>query len=204
VWRRIWEIAYPRPYEKIVARERIRSPIPEHLAYAIMREESAFRPRVVSSAQAYGLMQLIVPTARSMGRKLGIKVSREALRDPAVNIALGCRFLSILSKTFRDNPLLAILGYNAGPGAPRRWVKQRAVDDFDIFVETIPYRETRRYTKRVIRTMAAYATLYGKGMDGAWLQLPEHVVQRGGAGGTRGGRAGGTQGGRAGGTQGGS
>jgi soluble lytic murein transglycosylase len=141
-----------------------------------MREESAFRPEVVSSARAYGLMQLIMPTARSMGRKLGIKVTRKSLNDPAVNIALGSRFLSILSKRFDHNPLLAIPGYNAGPGAPRRWVKKRTVDDFDVFVETIPYRETRRYTKRVIRTMAAYATLYGKGMDSAWLRLPEHVI----------------------------
>ncbi len=176
VWRRIWEIAYPRPYAKIVERERARSPIPEHLAYAIMREESAFRPGAVSPARAYGLMQLIMPTARSVGRKLGMKVTRKSLHDPAVNIALGSRFLSILSKRFSYNPLLAIPGYNAGPGAPRRWVKKRGVDDFDVFVETIPYRETRRYTKRVIRTMAAYATLYGKGMDGAWLRLPEHVA----------------------------
>lgn len=175
VWRSIWEIAYPRPYLKIVRRELKRSPIPQHLAYGIMREESAFKPRVVSSAKAYGLMQIILPTAKMSGKRLGLKVTANSLKVPAVNIAIGCRFLDWLTRKFDYNPLLAIPGYNAGPGAPRRWVRKRPDEDFDVWVERIPYRETRHYTKRVIRTMAAYAWLYGKGMSDTMMRPPLKV-----------------------------
>jgi len=172
VWRPVWEIAHPRPYGTIVDKELKRSGIAEHLAYAIMREESAFQHRVVSRSNAYGLMQLIVPTASRMARKLGLPSSADALKRPAVNIALGCRYLSILQRRFDYNPVLAIPGYNAGPGAPIRWVDARPADDFDLWVERIPYRETRRYTKRVLRAMAAYAMLYGKGMASDLMALP--------------------------------
>jgi soluble lytic murein transglycosylase len=137
-----------------------------------MREESAFQHRVVSRSNAYGLMQLIVPTARRMARKLGLPSSAEALKRPAVNVALGCRYLSILQRKFDYNPVLAIPGYNAGPGAPIRWVDARPADDFDLWVERIPYQETRRYTKRVLRAMAAYAMLYGQGMAADLMVLP--------------------------------
>jgi len=177
IWRSVWEVAYPRPFAKIVAAQTKRSGIPEHLAYAIIREESAFRPRAVSSANAYGLMQLIEPTAKRMARKLKLPATVEALKLPSVNIALGCRFLSILQRQFTYNPLLAIPGYNAGPGAPARWVKKRPAEDFDVWVERIPYRETRRYTKRVIRTMAAYANLYGAGMHAKLLRAVPLVVK---------------------------
>ncbi len=172
VWQSVWQVAFPRPYLDIVTKERKRSPIPEHLAYAIMREESAFNATVVSHANAYGLMQLIVPTAKHVAKKLQLTATPKTLKQPATNIALGCKFLSTLQKRFSYNPVLAIPGYNAGPGAPRRWVKQRPADDFDLWVEKIPYKETRRYTKRVIQSMAAYAMLYGTGMRSELLALP--------------------------------
>ena len=175
IWKSVWQVAYPRPYVGIVKKELKRSPIPEHLAYAIMREESAFKPRVVSSANAYGLMQLIVPTAKLMGKRLGLEATAKTLTQPAVNIAIGCRFLNWLLRKFDYNPLLAIPGYNAGPGAPKKWVKKRPAEDFDVWVERIPYKETRHYTKRVIRSMAAYSWLYGQGLSGAMLMVPAKV-----------------------------
>lgn len=160
-WRATWELAFPRPYAELVAKETARSGVPEPLVYAIMREESAFSPRVVSSANAYGLMQLILPTAKSMAKPLGLTATARTLKEPDVNIALGTRFLSVLRKRFVDNPLLAIPGYNAGPGAPERWLRERPDEPFDLWVEHMPYRETRRYTKRVMTSMAAYEILYG-------------------------------------------
>ncbi|WP_141689910.1 lytic transglycosylase domain-containing protein, partial [Aeromonas sp. EERV15] len=152
-WRAAWELAYPRPFAAIVAAETKRSGIPEALAYAIMREESAFDPKVASHAQAYGLMQLIVPTAKRMAKPLGLPWSAEALRRPEVNVALGCRFLSVLRNQFSDNPLLAIPAYNAGGGAPKRWIAERPSQSFDLWVERIPYEETRLYTKRVLTSL---------------------------------------------------
>jgi soluble lytic murein transglycosylase len=171
-WRAAWELAYPRPFADVVTKEAQRSQIPEALAYAIMREESAFDPRAVSPANAYGLMQLILPTAKTMAKPLGLAHDVESLKRPAVNVALGCRFLSILRGRFKDNPLLAIPGYNAGGGAPQKWISERPSEDFDVWVERIPYEETRLYTKRVIASLAAYEFLYGQGAQSEALRSP--------------------------------
>jgi len=132
----------------------------------------------VSHANAYGLMQLIEPTAKAVARGLRLTATPASLKRPEINIALGCRFLSQLTRRFDYNPLLAIPGYNAGPGAPMKWVDRRPADDFDLWVERIPYRETRRYTKRVIRSMAAYSMLYGHGMAGSMMRIPSKVQPR--------------------------
>jgi soluble lytic murein transglycosylase len=171
-WRAAWELAYPRPFAPIVAAEARRSGLPEAWAYAIMREESAFDARVVSAAKAFGLMQLIVPTARKMGETLGLAPDEESLKQPATNIAVGCHYLTVLRGQFPDNPLLAIPGYNAGVGAPKKWIGERPGDDFDLWVERIPYEETRNYTKRVIATMAAYEFLYARERPSEALHAP--------------------------------
>jgi soluble lytic murein transglycosylase len=140
-----------------------------------MREESAFKPRAVSPASAYGLMQLIEPTARRVAGPLNLPSNPEALKRPEVNIALGSRFLSDMMRSFDENQLLVIPGYNAGPGAPARWLKNRPSEDFDLWVERIPYPETRNYTKNVIQSMAAYAVLYGRGFSSPLVELPLRV-----------------------------
>ncbi len=171
-WRAAWELAYPRPFADVVARECKRSGISEAFAYAIMREESAFDPRVVSWANAFGLMQLIVPTAKTMAKPLGLPADPESLKRPAVNVALGCRYLSVLRRQFGDNPLLAIPGYNAGGGAPKKWILARPSEDFDVFVERIPYEETRMYTKRVLTSLAAYEFLYAADQPSEAMRMP--------------------------------
>ncbi|MCU0680862.1 MAG: lytic transglycosylase domain-containing protein [Polyangiaceae bacterium] len=177
-WYGPWSVAYPRPYLDVVEREAAQSGTPAPLAYAIMREESAFDPSVVSAAHAYGLMQLIVPTAQSVGKKIGLAVNEDALKQPPVNIALGCRFLSDLRGRFPDNPALAVPAYNAGPGAPKRWLESRPDEPFDLFVEAIPYEETRNYTKRVLASYAAYTYLYDRPSFALALRLPERATGR--------------------------
>lgn len=178
-WLGPWAVAYPRPFLDVVEREAASSGTPPALAYAIMREESAFEPTVVSHAHAYGLMQLILPTAQGLGKKLNIAVSEESLKQPQVNIALGCRFLGDLRARFPQNPALAVPAYNAGPGAPRRWLDQSRPDEpFDLFVEAMPYEETRNYTKRVLSSYAAYTYLYDRGSLALTLQLPDRAVGR--------------------------
>lgn len=170
-WRTPWELAFPRPYHDIVKRAARAQSVPEALVYAVMREESAFRPEVVSPADAYGLMQLIQPTARHFGKKLGLPYDARALKRPSVNIALGTAVLGNYGGAFPDDPLLAIPSYNAGPGRPKRWLKERPGLDFDVWVELIPFTETRRYTKRVLSSRGAYTFLY-QDEDPADLRLP--------------------------------
>lgn len=175
IWQRIWRLAYPRAHQDLVRQQAARFGVSELLAYAVMREESAFRPQAVSAAGAVGLMQLMEPTAERLARPLGLPWRRAALERPEINIALGCRYLSLLRRDFAGSPLLAIPAYNAGPGAPARWRRERPSDDFDVFIESIPYRETRRYTQQVIASLAAYAVLYGDGMRSELLRVPLKV-----------------------------
>jgi soluble lytic murein transglycosylase len=174
-WTKAWELAFPRPYRNLVEQEAKKNGIPASLAYAIMREESAFDPEVVSPADAYGLMQLIVPTAREFARPVGLPFDAQSLKRPRVNIALGCRALGKLTTSFPKNPLLAIPAYNAGPGRPSRWLRERPRMDFDLWVELIPFNETRRYTKRVLASRAAYAFLYEHETADLAMALPAQM-----------------------------
>ncbi len=158
-WRFPWEVAFPRAFEPLVAQACAENGLPRSLAWGIMREESSFLADVKSPANAFGLMQLIVPTAKwvSVGTPFG---SDEAsLKRPEVSIGLGTRLLAKL-RAKHGHPALAIGAYNAGSGAVDRWMKARGGDDLDLFVELIPYDETRNYVKRVLASQAAYAYLY--------------------------------------------
>ena len=159
-WVDAWKLAFPAPFHEIVERESKRTLQNSALIYAIMREESAFDPDAESVADAYGLMQLILPTAKAMARPLGLPFDRASLKRPSVNVALGSSVLAKYAEAFPENALLAIPAYNAGPGNPRRWLRDRPNADFDLWVELIPFVETRRYMKRVLSSRAAYAFLY--------------------------------------------
>src|SRR5690606_6426896 len=102
-WRLAWELAFPRPYLKHAEKEAARNELPQALVYAIMREESGFDPRAQSPANAFGLMQLIEPTARHFGKELELAISTKALFNPRVNIALGARTLASYSARFPEN-----------------------------------------------------------------------------------------------------
>ncbi len=174
-WELAWQLAFPRPFSEVVDREAKKNEIEPALVYAVMREESAFDPDAVSIANAYGLMQLIVPTAKMIAKGTGLPHDRVALRRPQVNIALGSRTLAQLKKRFSDNPLLAIPAYNAGPGNAREWLADRPSADFDLWIELIPFLETRRYMKRVLASRATYAFLYDGGVAASALSLPLKV-----------------------------
>jgi soluble lytic murein transglycosylase len=160
-WVKLWTMAYPVPYETLVTREATKTTVPTSLIYAVMREESEFNPSAISHANAYGLMQLIVPTAAHAARGTGTKVTSRTLLKPATTIFLGARVLSKLLERFGGQLPLAIAGYNAGPGRPARWLKERPFAPMDLWVEAIEYTETRNYVKRVLSSQATYRWLYG-------------------------------------------
>jgi soluble lytic murein transglycosylase len=159
-WRAAWEIAYPRPWTEIVEAAASKNEIPTAIVWGVMREESAFDPEAVSPSAAYGLLQLILPTAAAYAKPLGLASDAKSLTQPEINIPLGASFLRKLRKEFDKNPALAVPSYNAGEGATRKWMNPPLADSFDLWTESIPYDETRKYTKRVLTSFYAYVALY--------------------------------------------
>jgi soluble lytic murein transglycosylase len=154
-----WRLAYPRAFPALVTKNARTNGVPEPLQLAIMREESAFSPRIESFANAIGLTQMLIKTAKRFAN--GGPVTREVLMDPAKNLEIGSRFLGFLWKHFSEAPPLVIAGYNAGEAAVDRWLGEKKDLEMDEFMETIPYDETRNYTKRVLASFFAYSWLYG-------------------------------------------
>jgi soluble lytic murein transglycosylase len=165
----LWECLYPRPYQSLVQAAEQQHRLPPFLVHAVMRQESGFRPAVVSPANAVGLMQLIAPTARRVAGELGIEYTPELLSSPAENIRLGTYYLRKVLSQFGDHPALAAAAYNAGPASVSRWLRSGEKLPLDVFVARIPYRETRYYTSLVIGNLARYA--YSWAGPGAVPQL---------------------------------
>ena len=125
-----------------------------------------------------GLAQLMPATARDLARQIGLKetITVQSLQRPAVNLRLSAHYLARLLKT-TGNVALTIAAYNAGVRTVMHWAKRYAGLDLDAFVEHISIAETRRYTRRVLRTYVTYRYLYGKPGE-RFLALPEKVGER--------------------------
>jgi soluble lytic murein transglycosylase len=121
--------------------------IPASLLAAVAKQESRFSPGVQSGAGAVGLLQLMPETAADL---YGAPLAPAALEDPALNAQLGGRYLSRLLSHWDGNPLVAIASYNAGPGAVARWITPQLQQAPELWVEAIPYPETRLYVKKVL------------------------------------------------------
>jgi soluble lytic murein transglycosylase len=154
-----YDLLYPRPYDPEVRRAAQTTGLPEPLIYAVIRQESLYRADAASSAGALGLMQLLPSTARLTARKNGLQnPSRAELLTPSVNVPLGSAFLKSLMDRAAGQLPLAIAGYNAGPAAARRWLAETPVET-DVWVENIPYNETRSYVQRVVWHSVVFAWL---------------------------------------------
>jgi hypothetical protein len=135
------------------------SKIDDTLTYAIIRQESAFDPNIISRAGARGLMQLMPDTAKYIRKKEKKPVySKHALLKPAINMALGQTYMSYLHQQFEGNLTYMIAGYNAGPGNVRKWVKRMPAiaQDPVLFIESIPFGETRKYVGKVLANLWIY------------------------------------------------
>lgn len=170
-WRVPWETAYPRAYEPLVGRASEKYVLPRAIAWGIMREESSFIADVKSPANAFGLMQLIVPTAKGVALGTGFGSDEASLKRPEVSIELGTKLLSSL-RVQHGHDALAVGAYNGGSGAVNRWMTNRTTDDLDLFVENVPYEETRNYIKRVLSSVAAYGYLYERKTFDDALAIP--------------------------------
>jgi soluble lytic murein transglycosylase len=121
--------------------------VPATLLAAVAKQESRFSPGVSSGAGAVGLLQLMPATAAELA---GTPLTADALTDPARNAQLGALYLKQLLGQWQGNPVLMAASYNAGPGATAGWVTPQLQQEPELWIEAIPYPETRLYVKKVL------------------------------------------------------
>ncbi len=160
-------IYFPRPYFASYKKIGIELGVDSSILLGISRQESSFKADIKSGANAWGLMQLTPPTARRLlpaarfPDQSAVKIP-ESLIVPDVNIRFGATFVKELIGRFLSNRGQIFAAYNAGPQAADNWIAKRLVDDPMLFVELIPYSETRDYVKAVWRNEGVYGFLEQK------------------------------------------
>ncbi|MFT3915990.1 MAG: lytic transglycosylase domain-containing protein [Anaeromyxobacteraceae bacterium] len=161
--RRAQRWGHPEPFGGDVVPAARAAGLDPSLVYAVMRRESRFEVRARSGADARGLLQLRPATAARVAAVLGLPGEAGArLDDPRVNLPLGVHYLGLLVSRFQA-PAVALAAYNAGPAVAAGWARDRAGQPLDVWVESIPYRETREYVKIVAAGWDVYRRLAGDG-----------------------------------------
>lgn len=165
-------LRYPLPFKSEFERHAITANISTTWAYGIARSESLFMRDVRSSAGAIGLMQLMPSTGRSIARELKLPYSGlQTLTDPVANIRLGTAYLAKMANRYDGNLVAATAAYNAGPHRVDRWLPAEGSIDTRIWIENIPYNETRSYVRRV---MAAEVIFHWR-LNGSQRRLQESL-----------------------------
>lgn len=160
---RLLRIVFPFPYRDAVVREARARGLDPFFVAGLIRQESMFHPTIRSSAGAVGLMQLLPSTAQEVARAEGIRFSPASLEDPEVNLRLGTTFLASMVRRFDGRAEDALSAYNAGPTRARQWRLRDEYRDTDVFLEHLPFAETRHYVKVVQQYARIYTALYGCG-----------------------------------------
>ncbi|WP_078121066.1 transglycosylase SLT domain-containing protein [Thiosocius teredinicola] len=157
------ELRFPLEHTGLVDQNAARQGIDKAWIYAVMRQESAFMSNARSPVGAMGLMQLMPATARTVSRKILNRTppSRYELLQPDTNIELGSAYLKHVKSELGDSAMLATAAYNAGPHRVNRWLPQRTLPA-DIWIELVPFSETRGYLRRVLAYTVIYESRMGK------------------------------------------
>ena len=153
-WSLLHRSQFPRLFQAEMETAALREELQGDLLRAIAKQESRFAPGVVSPAGAVGVMQLLPSTATEVA---GEPINMARLQEPAENILLGAGYLNQLLKQWDNDPARSIASYNAGPGAVASWPEPTDAEDVALWVERIPYPETRYYTKKVLDNLLGYS-----------------------------------------------
>jgi soluble lytic murein transglycosylase len=152
------ELRFPLAYEATIEHAAQARQLNSNWLMAMARQESAMTHDAVSGKNARGLIQMLPSTARTVARKNKISFRGEKdLFDPAKNIELASAYLSSLLEEFNNNDIYATAAYNAGPHRVKKWLEMTADLPIDVWIESIPYHETRQYVKNVLTYSAVYA-----------------------------------------------
>jgi soluble lytic murein transglycosylase len=165
---RAYTLRFPLAHRELIVAAAQKHALSPAFVFGLIRSESAWVQDAKSHANAYGLMQLIPETARRMAKAEKRTFANPlALFDPALNVALGTRYLSGMLQRFQGAHWLAAAAYNAGPHRVDAWLAKRGHLEPDLFVETIPFKETREYVARVL----AFAVIYDWRLNGKAFSL---------------------------------
>jgi soluble lytic murein transglycosylase len=165
---RLYQLRFPLASQDGVVPQAEQSGIEAAWAYGILRAESAWMSDAHSGADARGLMQLLPGTAELVAKRNGLNWGGgDTLYDPTVNITLGTRYLAQMAERYNGAPWLASAAYNAGPGRVDQWLAARGTLAPDLFVATIPFKETREYVARVM----AFSVIYDWRLSGKAVPL---------------------------------
>ncbi len=168
------DLRFPEPYTDDFQRVSHVTTVPDDFLLAVARQESLFDPRARSSANARGLMQLIHPTAERVARRVGLtEPSTSDLYDPALNIELAGHHLASLLVRYDGQRPLAAAAYNAGERRVDRWIEDVSGQWMDVWIEGIPFRETRNYVKNVM----AFTQVYGQRRGSPRPMLEAHETR---------------------------
>lgn len=166
-------LRYPLPYDGTIPRYAEAASISPTWAYAVARSESLFMRDVRSGAGAVGLMQLMPATGRDVARDIQLPYSGlETLTDPDSNIRLGTTYLGQMAARYDGNQVLATAAYNAGPDRVDAWLPKKGTIDARIWIENIPFNETRGYVRRVL----AADSIFHWRMTGEMRRLSDELL----------------------------
>jgi soluble lytic murein transglycosylase len=176
---RLYRLRFPLAHERHLQREAAAHGLDPAWVAALIRAESAWQPNARSHANAHGLMQLLPGTGAAVARRHSVAWQGVAtLYQPRSNISLGTAYLGEMLARHDGQPFLATAAYNAGPTPVARWREQRPPAEPDLWVETIPYRETREYVARIM----AFAVIYDWRFGGRAVPVVERMRGAVGAG----------------------
>ena len=167
------ELRFPVLYRDIVESNAQENNIDPDWVYGVMRQESAFVADARSGAGALGLMQLMPTTGRMTGRRIKLRVPNNyAILNVETNLKLGTSYLRTVLDASNGHEVLATAAYNAGPNRVREWLPEAAPLDADVWVDTVPYNETRNYVKNVF----AFTEVYAYRLETAVRRLRERMT----------------------------
>lgn len=161
------DLRFPLAFSNQISTAAVSNNIEPALAFALIRQESAFTADAQSHAGAIGLMQLMPRTAKQVANRLSIRIknTRAALTDTETNLTLGMSHLRKILNRYQNNAVLAVAAYNAGAHRVKQWIPEQGVKAADIWTETIPFSETRNYVQNIMY----FTTIYEQRLKNANL-----------------------------------
>ena len=156
-------IIYPRTYNEVIKQYADKYKVDDDLVFALLKTESNFKSNVESNKGAIGLMQLVEKTALEVAPDVGLEISKEEMKqellDPKININIGTKYLSDLIEKYNCLEL-ALTAYNAGIGNVDKWIEQGILNFDGSNIEKVPFKETNRYVRSILRDYKIYQKIY--------------------------------------------